>query len=212
MDELLERINTADIVDAMGRAHRHRSYLLDLVTPTPDRVLFGPAATISYFPSCDAALDPEEYSFGSLFYQAVGDEPAGKVLVLASNGYPDTSLGGGVKLSRLQDHGAAGVLADGRLRDFEELASYDFATYCRGEATRWGGDTVRPFQANVPVVISGVGIMPGDYVYTDPSGAVVIPAGEVEAILEEANRVKDQDAMYRDQIVGENPSAAATEH
>lgn len=212
MDQWLERINTADIVDAMGRAHRHRSHLLDLVTPTPDRILFGQAVTISYFPSCDEALDPEEYSFGNLFYQAVGGEPAGKVLVLASNGYPDTSLGGGIKLSRVQDHGLAGVLADGRLRDFEELARYDFATYCRGEATRWGGDTVRPFQANVPVVISGVGIVPGDYVYADPSGAVVIPAGEIQPILEEANRVKDQDAVYRDQIVGEDPSAAATEH
>ena len=34
---------------------------------------------------------------------------------------------------------AAGVLTDGRLRDFDELAGYDFAAYCSGEATRWGG-------------------------------------------------------------------------
>ena len=35
---------------------------------------------------------------------------------------------------------AQGVLTDGRLRDFDELARYDFAAYCSGEATRWGGD------------------------------------------------------------------------
>ena len=37
-----------------------------------------------------------------------------------------------------------------------------------------------PFQANVPVVVSGVGVMPGQYVYVDSSGAVVIPDGQLD--------------------------------
>jgi regulator of RNase E activity RraA len=44
------------------------------------------------------------------------------VIVLASNGYTDTSMGGGTKLLRLEQNGCAGVLTDGRLRDFDELA------------------------------------------------------------------------------------------
>jgi 4-hydroxy-4-methyl-2-oxoglutarate aldolase len=47
--------------------------------------------TISYFPSCSATLDPERYNLANLFDEAVSDEPAGKVVVLASNGYTDTS-------------------------------------------------------------------------------------------------------------------------
>ncbi len=43
--------------------------------------------------------------------------------------------GGGTKLLRLQENGCAGVLTDGRLRDFDELARYEFAAYCSGEAT-----------------------------------------------------------------------------
>src|SRR5687768_4688311 len=101
----VEGLKTADLVDAMGRLHRHRCHLLDLVSPTPGRVLFGPAVTISYFPSCSAGLDPERFNFGNLFYDAVGDDPAGKVVVLASNGYVDTAMGGGTKLMRLQEHG-----------------------------------------------------------------------------------------------------------
>ncbi len=58
-DDRLAQVKTADIVDAMGRAHRHRCHVLDLVSPTPDRVLFGPAVTISYFPTCQEALDPD---------------------------------------------------------------------------------------------------------------------------------------------------------
>ena len=60
-------LKCADLVDAMGRMHRHRSHILDLVSPTPERILFGPAVTISYFPSCSAALDPEHYNLANLF-------------------------------------------------------------------------------------------------------------------------------------------------
>jgi regulator of RNase E activity RraA len=171
-------------------------------------VLFGPAVTISYFPSCSAALDPQRYNLANLFYQAVGEDPAGKVLVLASNGYTDVSMGGGTKLMRLQVHGLAGVLTDGRLRDFSELAGYDFASYCSGEATHWGGGEVTPLQANVPVVVSGVGVMPGQYVYADSSGAVVIPDGQIDEVLAEARKVQAEDERFRAEIVGEDLSGS----
>jgi 4-hydroxy-4-methyl-2-oxoglutarate aldolase len=196
----VEGLKTADLVDSMGRLHRHRCHILDLISPTPGRVLFGPAVTISYFPSCSAALDPERYNLGKLFHEAVGDEPEGKVVVLASNGYTDTSMGGGTKLSRLQEEGCAGVLTDGRLRDFDELAGYAFAAYCSGQATKWGGGEVTPFQANVPVVVSGVGVKPGDYVFADSSGAVVIPGPQVAEVVAGARAVEGEDARSREQI------------
>jgi 4-hydroxy-4-methyl-2-oxoglutarate aldolase len=196
-------LKCADLVDAMGHLHRHRCHIHDVISPTPGRILFGPAVTISYFPSCSAALHPERFNLANLFYEAVGDEPAGKVVVLASNGYTDTSMGGGTKLLRLHQNRCAGVLTDGRLRDFDELARYDFAAYCSGEATRWGGDSLTPFQANVPVVIDGVAVMPGQYVFADSSGAVVIPDGQIEEVLAEARIVEAADAAYRDQIARE---------
>jgi 4-hydroxy-4-methyl-2-oxoglutarate aldolase len=197
-------LKCADLVDAMGRLHRHRCHILDLVSPTPGRILFGTAVTISYFPSCSAGLDPERYNLAKLFYEAIGDEPEGKVVVLASNGYADSSMGGGTKLSRLQVHGCAGVITDGRLRDFDELARYDFAAYCSGEATKWGGDEVTPFQANVPVVLSGVGVMPGQYVFADSSGAVVIPDGQIDDVLAGARAINDEDARSVDEISRES--------
>jgi 4-hydroxy-4-methyl-2-oxoglutarate aldolase len=200
----IEGLKCADLVDAIGRLHRHRCHILDLVSPTPGRVLFGPAVTISYFPSCAADLDPERYNLANLFYEAVGDEPEGKVVVLASNGYTDVSMGGGTKLSRLQEHGCAGVLTDGRLRDFDELAGYDFASYCSGEATHWGGGEVTPFQANVPVVVAGVGVFPGQYVYADSAGAVVVPSGQLDDVLAEARRIEADDARFRAEIARED--------
>jgi 4-hydroxy-4-methyl-2-oxoglutarate aldolase len=101
---------------------------------------------------------------------------------------------------------AAGILADGRLRDFAELEHYDLAIYCRGETTRWGGDTVTPYEANRPVVIGGVAIHPGDYVFADASGAAVIPAGDVRAVLHTANQVVAADAQSIVTIRDESPN------
>lgn len=212
IDDLVAQLRTADLVDAMGRLHRHRCHVLDLVSPTPGRPLFGQAATISYFPTCEAALDPEQFNFARLFYEAVDDRPEGKVLVLASNGHRDISLGGGTKVSRAHNHGMAGILADGRLRDFDELAGYDMAIYCAGQATRWGGDVVTPFQADVPVVVGGVGVMPGSYIFADSSGAVVIPEPQIREVLEGALAVTAEDAAAIESIKIENPTTASGDH
>jgi regulator of RNase E activity RraA len=155
LDALASRMRTADIVDAMGRLHRHRCHLLDLVVPTSGRRLFGPVVTINYFPACRAARQPEHHTFSRLFYQAIEDGAEGHVLVLASNGYTDASLGGGTKISRVQNHWLAGVLADARLRDFAELEHYDLAIYCRGETTRWGGDAVTTTRRTVQMCSAG---------------------------------------------------------
>jgi regulator of RNase E activity RraA len=61
-----------------------------------------------------------------------------------------------------------------------------------------------PFQANVPVVISGVGLRPGDFIYADSSGAVAIPQSEVREVLEEAVRVSGEDSGYIEAIKEED--------
>jgi 4-hydroxy-4-methyl-2-oxoglutarate aldolase len=60
-----------------------------------------------------------------------------------------------------------------------------------------------PFQANVPVVVQGVGVIPGQYVFADSSGAVVIPDGQIDEVLAEARDVEAEDAASRDQIAHE---------
>lgn len=195
-------VGCAALVDAMGRIHQHRAHILPLHSPDPTRPLFGPAATIAYLPYRE---DLPQTDFAHLFYRALGEGPEGRVLVLANGGYPDASLGGGTKLSRGTHQGIAGVLADGRLRDFDELAGYDFSVWCRGEATRWGGDTVMPYAAGVAVEIAGVTVVPGDYVYADSAGGVIIPQASIDDVLAEARNVDAEDAGALEQIAMERP-------
>ncbi|TDE37694.1 RraA family protein [Actinomadura sp. 6K520] len=192
-------LGCAALVDAMGRVHGHRAHILALTSPDPARPLFGPASTLAYLPYRDD-LPQSETGFAELFYQALGAQPQGRVLVLSSGGYPDASLGGGTKLSRGDHQQIAGILADGRLRDFTQLRGYRFSTWCRGEATRWGGDTVMPYAADVAVEIAGVTITPGDYIYADTAGAVVIPAVSIDRVLAEAHTVEAEDTQSAEAI------------
>jgi regulator of RNase E activity RraA len=203
---VLEGLSCASLVDAMARIHSHRAQILSMVSPDPTRRLFGPAATLAFLPTRDD-LPEADLGFATLFYEAVGDHPAGQVLVLASGGYPEVSHGGGTKLSRVEHQRLAGVLADGRLRDFEELRGYGFATWCRGEATHWGGDSVMPYAAGVAVEVGGVTVVPGDYIYADSAGAVVVPAASLDRVLAEARKVEEEDAHDRVQIRAEDPTS-----
>ncbi len=95
------------------------------------------------------------------------------------------------------------MLTDGRLRDFDELAEEPYAAWCSGEAVAWGGGEVTPSQANVPIVIGGVGVYPGQYVSCDSSGAKFIPEADIDKVLETAHQIRRDDASYRTVIARE---------
>ena len=199
-------LKCADLVDAMGRLHRHRCHILDLVSPTPGAVLFGRAVTIRFLPTRRDIQHPVDNDFASLFYRAIAEGGVGAVLVMSNGGHPDAALGGGRKLSRLRHNGLAGVLADARLRDFPDLAEYGFATYCRGETVRQGGNVVMPAAANVPVEVSGVTVLPGDYVYADSSGAVIVPAADILEVLSTAAASEERDVASAERMRREDPA------
>lgn len=199
-------VTCSSIVDAMLARHQHPAHILDLVSPTPGAVLFGRAVTLRYFPVRKDMQHPVENDFAALFYRAIDEVGGdGTVLVMSSGGHPDAAMGGGRKLTRLRHNGLAGVLTDGRFRDFDDLAGYGFVTYCRGETVRQGGNVIMPLAANVPVEISGVGVLPGDYVYADSAGAVIIPAGDVEEVLADAAKREEKDRASMERMTDEDP-------
>jgi regulator of RNase E activity RraA len=198
------RLGCATLVDAMGRVHGHRAHIPAMSSPDPLRPLFGRAATISFLPYRED-LTETAHDFKYYFYGALGEGlPAEHVLVLSSGGYSDVSHGGGTKLARADSTGLAGVLADGRLRDFGQLRDYGFATWCTGEAVRWGGDTVMPHTFGVAVEVSGVCVSPGDYVYMDSAGGVVIPPGSLQEVFAIAEDISTEEAAAAGDIRAEN--------
>jgi len=204
-------VTCSSIVDALAARYTHPAHILDLVSPTPGAVLFGRAVTIRYFPVRKDLQDPVDNDFAANFYRAIDEAGGdGAVLVMSSGGHTDAAMGGGRKLTRLRHNGLAGVLTDGRFRDFDDLAGYGFVTYCKGETVRQGGNLIMPLQANVPVEISGVGVVPGDYVYADSAGAVIIPAGDIEEVLADAAAREAKDRASMERMRDEDPKHVMT--
>ena len=188
-------VSCSAICDAMMRRHAHRAHVMDLVSPTPERWLLGPALTMQFLPFRADRFVPEHHDFGAMLMEAVGTEdPTGHVLAVSSWGHPDAPIAGGKKLSRLRNLGLAGLVADARLRDFAEVEQLGIGAWCRGETVRQGGEAIMPFAANVPVGLCGVTVFPGDWIYADASGAVVVPADDLGEILEQAARIEEKDA------------------
>ena len=189
-DHDIEGLSSAAICDAMAQRFDHTAHILDLVTPTPGEVLFGQAATIRYFPN-----RRDHHSGTDRFDQMLDAVTgAGHVLVLGAGGHPDQALAGGKKVARIEAAGFNGIVTDGRLRDLDEIAEFDLVAYCGGETVRAAGDDVTPLAANVPVEVDGVGVVPGDWIFADNAGAVVIPADAVADVLADARLIEEKDA------------------
>lgn len=186
----IEGLSSAAICDAMAQRFDHRADILDLVTSTPGEVLFGQAATIRFFPNRRDHHSADD-RFDHLLEAVAG---SGHVLVLGAGGHPDQALAGGRKVARIEAAGFTGILTDGRLRDLEEIAAFDLVAYCGGETVRAAGDDVTPLAANVPVEIDGVGVLPGDWIFADGAGAVVIPCNAVAEVLAGAHLIAERDA------------------
>lgn len=204
-----EAFSAATLTDAVGRICRHRAHILDLVSPTPGRKLFGRAVTIRYVPYRSDMSQDDGLSFARIFYEATHEYSEGAVLVLDSAGQHDVSVGGGAKFSRLHNHRLAGLVTDARIRDFDELAAYDPVFYCRGEALQAGARDLMTLAANVPVSLYGATVVPGDYVYADSSGVVIIPAGYLEQVLRSAAEIHAENEAILSVIREEDPRKAA---
>jgi 4-hydroxy-4-methyl-2-oxoglutarate aldolase len=200
-----EAFSAATLTDAVGQVCPHRAHILDLVSPTPGRKLFGRVVTIRFAPYRSDMAAGDAPGFARFFYDAIGDDAEGAVLVLDSSGQNDVSVGGGAKFSRLHNRRLAGLVTDARIRDFEELARFDPVFYCRGEALRAGGSDLMPIAANVPVSLNGTTVLPGDYLYADSSGVVVIPSGHIEEILKSAARFDREEKAILSIIREEEP-------
>lgn len=208
------KISSAALSDALDQFVMHRATLHDLVSPTPERILFGPAVTLRFLPQREDLYDAAQHNFARLFYEAIGTEDGagrGRVLVLSSSGHPDISLGGGIKLARAATLGLAGVIADARLRDLSELGGYDLSIWCRGSTPRGGQHSVMPWEANVAVDLAGATVVPGDYVFADRHGAVVIPARHVNAVLDAAVSIEARDQQAALAVRAEDPQRVRRE-
>jgi 4-hydroxy-4-methyl-2-oxoglutarate aldolase len=122
----------------------------------------------------------------------------GDVVVLAAPEPWSAALVGDLLALQARTRGAAALLVDGAVRDVDELAALGLPVWARVVCAA-GAAKDAPGDLQVPVIVGGIRIEPGDTVVLDGDGGVVVPRarrGEVLAAAE-ARHAYERDLQAR---------------
>ncbi len=201
----LKQLNTAavyDIMDAMGLPNQ----CLDLGIKPLDRGMriAGPAFTIAC--AADARVDWEydndevkRFTFFRRMYR-------GCVVVVSSGGENRAGHWSELMSVSAQSRGAAGMIVDGGVRDGNMLLDMpDWPVFTRYLSPIEARGRTRIRAIEEPIAVAGsltsqVRIVPGDWIFGDMDGVVVIPAKNVEEVVRRAEDMGGIEELARAEI------------
>jgi regulator of RNase E activity RraA len=175
----LDTCACSDAMDKIGLA----GVASGLRPVTVPRKVTGRVITVQYGPvsgthaarhSCTAAID------------AAG---LGDVIVVAVNGRLDAAAWGGLLSLGATLRGVGGVVTDGACRDVDEAIALGLPVYAVATTPLTARGRHGEVAWNVPVVVAGVTVHPGDLVIADGSGVVFLPAEHAEQVIHAAQEV-----------------------
>lgn len=124
-------------------------------------------------PDAAGHTPPAAQAFG-LMFRALDDLKPGEVYV-ASGGSWSYALWGGLMTTRARYCGAAGAVLHGYTRDTREILDSGFATFSAGTYAQDQGPRGRVVDWRIPIAVGAVVVNPGDVVFGDRDGVVVVP-------------------------------------
>lgn len=133
-----------------------------------------------------------------IIHKAITMVKPGDVLVITCDGFLESGgMFGGIMSTTVQTLGGRALIIDGCVRDTMMMKEVGFPVWSRGinikKSTKLTGG-----QINVPIVIGGVLVNPGDLIFADNDAVVCVPREQVEAVYKLAMaREAHEDNMLR---------------
>jgi regulator of RNase E activity RraA len=164
-----------------------------------DEVLFGPAFTCKGERVLDEGHidDTVRIKMFQRFYP-------GCVQVISSGGYREVAQFGDISGKLARKFGAVGAVLDAPTRDVKLIREDKFPLFADGvqSTDAYGKWQITEFE--VPIIMSGicgdVRITPGDFIFGDPDGVIIIPKEIACAVLESAKKRMYQENLVREDI------------
>lgn len=180
--ERLRQLGAATVHEAQGMTGAMDSGIKPL---DPSMRLAGPAFTVDCRPSDNLAIQ-----------HAVTMAHPGDVLVVDAKGFIEAGPWGDVLSLYAQLSGIAGLVIDGSVRDTRTIVEMGFPVFSRAISIK-GTLKFQPGAVNVPVLCAGVRINPGDIVVGDADGVVIVPALDLDPVLELAEAREAKEEVFR---------------
>jgi regulator of RNase E activity RraA len=182
LDTLREQLYVpvvSDVLDSMGWLDQ--AMTAELRPLAPHMRVVGRAHTAL---TADVYERPEEPY--RLEIEAVDTLKPGDVMVACTNGSTRTCFWGELLSTAAMARGAAGCVIDGHTRDALKIEEMGFPLFCTGFRPVDSSYRSSVVACDVPVVVGGVRIEPGDIVFGDFDGIVVIPKGILPEVVARA--------------------------
>ncbi len=211
-DEIIQRYRAlytgaiADTLDAMGFRKQVLPYYITPVTL--DMVVAGPAFTGQGYPVDDNA----DNDSGTRVNMLESIKP-GTVSVWASAGHMVSAHWGEIMSNAARERGCTGAVVDGGLRDTSFVLKMGFPVFCRFRcaASSIGRWAIKEWM--VPITIGETVIHPGDFVFGDVDGVVIVPEElTMEALLKTEEVVERERKMRIDLSKGVTVSEVYRRH
>ena len=132
-------------------------------------------------------------------HEALVSVRPGEVLVITMPEPAPFGAVGELIVLQAQSRGAAGMLVDVAVRDIAELKEIGLPIWARFVRVR-GTKKADPGKLDVPVVVGGATIRPGDVVVMDDDGVVVVAAERVEEVAEAARAREEKESRLRSRL------------
>lgn len=179
----LHAFNSTEISDALD-ACGVEGALLNIKPLAPGMKLIGPAYTICY---ANNTQPRATFKNAANYIDAV---PAKSVIVIDNEGRLDCTAWGAILTQMALHLDIAGTLVHGAVRDVAFIRAASYPLFCSGIYMRSGKNRIHKVQEQTPLLINGVAINPGDIIFADDNGALVIPQHLLTDILHKAENIK----------------------
>lgn len=172
--ERLKKLYTGLISDVLDDelGVRNSLYFMDYgIRPLYfDATVTGRAATALAIPVFE---EPENPYQGEI--QFIDNLKSGEVAVQTQSGAMNAGLWGALLSTGAKNRGARGAVVDGLCRDIKDIIKMKFPVFIRGVAPGDSKGRIAIIDRDVPIKCGGVLVNPGDVIFGDNDGVVVIP-------------------------------------
>lgn len=192
----LSRWYSGDIQDVMDY-HDAYGYLEGISLQgflKPGQVICGPVSTVLYEPSTRRGQPQDVY------HGAIDSVVPGGILLVDSS-CAEGSGTGELMSTGAKTRGAAATVVHGTVRDLAEVRKLEYPLFARGVSPVGVSGRMEPARAGTDLQIGNVLVRPGDVIFADICGVVVIPQQLVRTIADAADRNGEGEAQCRDRIL-----------
>jgi regulator of RNase E activity RraA len=187
-----------DILDEHG--HRHQAMHQRLRPLDPDNcTIVGRARTLRWMET-DYVVEEDPYG---LEIDAMDSLRPGDVVVHSTDYAGNNAPWGELMSTVAQRNGAAGCICDSQIRDCQRIRKMGFPVFYQGIRPLDSKGRGRVMAYDVPVRCGEVLVQPGDLIFTDFDGVVVVPGSIEDEVLRcAAEKAQKENLSRRDLLEG----------